>query len=155
MILSCKQVENFPVIPQITFESLKTYGYDSAICKITFVDGDGDIGLDPFMTQPPFDTTSRYYNDLFLKLYWDSLGIWKVGLKPNLHTGIYDTIQSRFRIPNLTPNGQAKALKGEIKVKLFAPYSIPGQRFKYSIRLYDRALHASNIVESDAQPAPY
>jgi hypothetical protein len=150
---SCKRAETFPIIPQIKFESLKTYGPDSAICKITFTDGDGDIGLDASMTQPPFNPGSRYANDLFLVYYWDSVGVWKVGLKWNPMTSVYDTLHASYRIPNLTVNGQTAALQGEIKVNLPAPYNpMPGQSYKYKIQLYDRALHASNVVESNVIP---
>ncbi|MFI5148717.1 MAG: hypothetical protein ACHQRM_03225 [Bacteroidia bacterium] len=151
-LYSCKKVENLPVIPAITFKSFQTYGSDSAVCKINFVDGDGDIGLDPYMTQPPFDPSSRFYNDLFLTYYWDSLGNWVVGLK-SVAIG-YAIRENVYRIPNLSTNGQTSALEGEIKVKIPAPYSIPGQTFKYKIQLYDRALHPSNVVWTDAKLPP-
>jgi hypothetical protein len=157
MILgSCKREENFPIVPSISLVEFKGYGNDSAICKINFTDGDGDIGLDPFDTVTPFNRTSKYFNDLFLVYYYDSVGVWK---PYNMHPADtvksqFDTLQYTYRIPNLTQNGQVQALQGEIKVKIPAPYALPHQTYKYTIMLVDRALHRSNIVETTPQQAP-
>ncbi|MFI5149036.1 MAG: hypothetical protein ACHQRM_04835 [Bacteroidia bacterium] len=154
--VSCKREESFPVVPVISLVEFKGYGNDSAICRINFTDGDGDIGLDPFDTIAPYNRNSKYFNDLFLVYYYDTLGVWKPF---NIHPADtaqskFDTLQYTYRIPNLTQNGQAKALQGEIKVKIPAPYAIPHQTYKYTILLVDRALHRSNIVESPSMKAP-
>jgi hypothetical protein len=161
---SCKKEENFSVIPAITFSEFKIFGTDSATCKINFTDGDGDIGLDPFDTLPPFNLNSRYNSDLFLVYYFqDTLTkVWKpFNLKALTDTNRlhFDTLQFKYRIPNLTQNGQKKSLQGEIKVRLLPPYTIPYQgcycrNYKYKITLVDRALHVSNEVETGPLPTP-
>jgi hypothetical protein len=153
---SCKREESFSVIPFLTFVEFKKYGNDSAICRVNFTDGDGDVGLDPFDTVTPFNKNSTYFYDYFLVYYYDTLGVWKPF---NMHpadtaASKFDTLQFKYRIPNLTQNGQAKSLNGEIKVKIPAPYAFPHQTFKYKIMLVDRALHHSNIVETPAMTAP-
>jgi hypothetical protein len=153
---SCKREESFSIIPVISLVEFKGYGQDSAICRINFTDGDGDVGLDPFDTITPYNRTSKYFNDLFLVYYYDTAGVWKPF---NMHPADtiksqFDTLMYTYRIPNLTQNGQAQALQGEIKVKIPAPYAIPHQTYKYTIMLVDRALHHSNIVETPAMKAP-
>ncbi|HXC03811.1 MAG TPA: hypothetical protein VNZ86_03615 [Bacteroidia bacterium] len=156
VLVSCKREESFPVVPSISMVEFKGYGSDSAICRINFTDGDGDIGLDPFDTVAPYNRTSKYFYDMFLVYYYDTLGVWKPFNQHPADTAHskFDTLQYTYRIPNLTQNGQAKALQGEIKVKIPAPYAIPGQTYKYTVLLVDRALHHSNIVETPPQKAP-
>jgi hypothetical protein len=150
---SCKREESFSVIPIISYKDFKTYGFDSATCRINFTDGDGDIGLDPFDTLPPFNLKSHYNSDLFLVYYkfHSKTNTWTVvNLTPaDTVKKDFDTLQYKFRIPNLAQNGQKQSLQGEIKVKLRYPWSIPGDTFKYKITLVDRALHLSNEVETD------
>jgi len=159
MFVSCKKEENFSPIPNITFTEFKEFGKDSATCKINFTDGDGDIGLDPFDTLPPFNLNSRYNSDLFMVYYFldSTTMVWKpLNLKAQTDTNRlhFDTLQFKYRIPNLTQDGQKKSLQGEIKVRLIPPYGIPGQLFKYKIKLIDRALHISNEVETGPQTVP-
>ena len=147
---SCKKEENFSPVPSISFNEFKKYGSDSATCTINFTDGDGDIGLDQFDTVAPFNLQSKYYYNLYLVYYYqDTLThTWKpYDTKPT--TPKIDTLQYAYRIPNLTQNGQKTSLQGTIKVRLNAPYSIPGQKsFLFKIVLIDRALHISNEVST-------
>ena len=63
-----------------------------------------------------------------------------------------DTITFPYRIQNLTPTGQNKALRGDIEITMepwyFNPNSNHNDSIKLSILLIDRALNLSNIVES-------
>lgn len=50
--------ENFPTVPEITFESMEfvnTAGADSLIVNIGFKDAEGDLGLNPTDIDPPFN----------------------------------------------------------------------------------------------------
>jgi len=146
---SCKKEENFSVVPVISFKEFKKFGNDSATCTINFTDGDGDIGLEQYDTVAPYNTGSKYHYNFYLVYYYqDSTGIWKpYDTKPS--TPRMDTLMYTYRIPNLTQDGQKKSLQGEIKVRLNAPYAIPGQNpFKFKITLIDRALHVSNEVDT-------
>ncbi len=155
---SCKQEQNFSIVPAISFVSFTKYGFDSAVCKIDFLDGDGDDGLDPFDTVPPFNLNSYDNSDLFLVYYYlDTISkSWKVY---NLHPSDtsranFDTLQFRYRLPNLTQNGQKQSLQGEIKVAMPGPYAIPGLTGKYQITMVDRALHRSNMVQTGSFTFP-
>ncbi len=141
LLPSCLKFEEFPIEPQIEFDSFEQYG-DSAKLKFHFTDGDGDIGLAPRDTFPPYDTLPYYYN-LFLDYYKLDNGTWEL---VELALPLY------YRVPVITPTGQNKALEGDMEVFLY-PYptlsGTTGDTIKYTIQLVDRALHLSNIEETD------
>ncbi len=66
-VTACFNPPEFPVEPQIEFESIqyKEYGtgldteYDSLILTVSFKDGDGDLGLDASEDQPPYN--NKYF----------------------------------------------------------------------------------------------
>lgn len=127
--------------PVIAFKSFTQYT-DSASFVIHFTDGDGDIGLSDADDQPPFDTASTYYHNLFLE--YDSLsgGEW---------TRVVFSLPLYYRIPSITPTGQNKALEGEIAVAIKPWPVIPGSQgdtIRLSCTLVDRALRVSNTIDS-------
>lgn len=144
---SCLKPTTYSEIPAIEYKEFLPSG-DTAYLSITFTDGDGDIGLAEYEIQPPYDTSSMFYYNLFINYYEKVDGVWQPGLND---TGA--PVKFNFRVPYLTPEGNNKALKGEIKVKL-SPYyynytSPDSDTIKYIIQLADRALQLSNIVESE------
>lgn len=139
LLPSCLKREEFPPEPAIAFKSFEQFG-DSASLTISFTDGDGDVGLDASDTQPPFDTASEFYYNLFVDMDRLVNGTW---------TPVDLLVDLQYRIPRITPTGQNKALEGEIAVALTGwPYVEDTVRFQ--VRMYDRALHESNSVTSDA-----
>ena len=64
-----------------------------------------------------------------------------------------EDISFLYRVPYLTPNGQNKALKGEIKVTMepsyFNPLSSQSDTVKFKIYLVDKSFNESNVVESN------
>lgn len=142
LMAGCLEPEKFPDEPRITFKEFRQFG-DSASLVIAFTDGDGDLGLDPSDTQPPFDSASTYYFNLFLE--YDELrnGEW---VRPPLLLPYY------YRIPRITPTGQNKALDGEIAVAI-KPWPItvpPFDTVRFSAMLVDRALNESNVEVTPA-----
>lgn len=150
---SCFKPVAYPDEPSIEFKDFIVKG-DSAILSINFIDGNGDVGIDPSNLLPPFDTASFYHYNLYLEYYEKMEGQWVKGtIDPNgnnFPTG--DTINFAFRIKNLTPTGQNKTLKGVINVTLEPIYynliSNHSDSIKFRISLYDRALNRSNFVET-------
>ena len=69
----------------------------------------------------------------------------------NLATPQMDTLFYSYRVPNLTPDGQYKALDGEIRAKLrAAPIYYPLHKtVKFEITLRDRTGNISNKVETN------
>jgi hypothetical protein len=143
LILSaCVKEKNFPPEPKIEFLRYDAFGTDSANCVISFKDGDGDIGI------VDGDTVSA--DDFQMKYLYK-------GTDGQFHpfdaidsTAAMDTLFYSYRVPDITPEGQYKALEGEIKAKLRShPLYFPGHTdIRFEIRLRDRAGNWSNIVTS-------
>jgi hypothetical protein len=143
MVLACGclKPEEFPKEPRVTFKSFDLLG-DSASLVIAFTDGDGDIGLDPSDSGPPFDTASSTYFNLFVEY-------------SELREGAWVTVPFAepiaYRIPRITPMGQNKTLEGEIAVAI-DPFplfiQLDSGTVRYSVELLDRALNRSNKVFS-------
>ena len=143
LLFSCMKKESFSVIPQIGFADYFNMFDTTKIAKtgvltITFQDGDGDIGLNPWELNPPFDTASYFYYNYFIDLYEKKNGTFvkDTTLKPPL----------RYRIPNLTPNDPNKAIKGFIVDTIPLNPAPVWDTIMFSMFIYDRALHKSNVV---------
>ncbi|HEX8515430.1 MAG TPA: hypothetical protein VF868_04465 [Bacteroidia bacterium] len=143
LLTSCVKEKSFPPEPEIEFIRYQKYGSDSADCVIGFKDGDGDIGI------MEGDTISA--NDFQMKyLYKGADGAFHP-FDAIDSTAAMDTLFYSYRVPDITPEGQYKALEGEIKAKLrSAPLYFPTHtKVKFEIRLRDRSGNWSNIVTSD------
>jgi hypothetical protein len=143
ILTSCVKEKSFPPEPAIEFIRYQQYGSDSADCVIGFKDGDGDIGI------MEGDTTAK--NDLQMKyLFKGTDGLFHP-FDAIDSTAVMDTLFYSYRVGDITPEGQYKALEGEIKAKLrSAPLYFPAHtRVKFEIRLRDRAGNWSNIVTSN------
>lgn len=148
LLPSCLKRDEFPPEPVIAFKSFEQFQNptpglsDSASLTISFTDGDGDVGLDASDDQPPFDTGSEYYHNLFVDMDRMTNGAW-------VPFEFDDDVKPYYRIPRITPTGQNKALEGEIAIALKPwPYVVDTVRFH--VRMFDRALHESNTVTSGA-----
>ncbi len=144
-LAGCLKRDGFPEEPRIVYKSFAQFG-DSASFIISFTDGDGDVGLDASDNASPFDTSSPYYHNLFLEMDTVRNGVW----------GQVDfALPLYYRIPRITPTGQNKALEGEIAVAvspwpIITPTTAPWDSVRFRARMFDRALHESNAVMSEA-----
>ncbi len=141
LLSSCVKEKKFPAEPSIEFLYYEAFTSDSADCVIAFKDGDGDIGIMADDATTPNDYKLKY-------LYKDPTdGVFKP-FDEYPATPAMDTLFYSYRVPNLTPDGQYKALDGEIRAKLrAAPIYYPLHTIvKFEITLRDRAGHISNKV---------
>jgi len=147
IILSCIREEEYPIIPEIKFEDFTLlYNPNSGliergVLKISFKDGDGDIGLYQHDTAPPYDL------NFFITYYEiqnrDTVEIFLVD------PGTGDTSTFNARIPILTPSGSDKSIKGEIEDTLWIyDPSSSYDTIMFKAYLIDRALHESNKVST-------
>lgn len=153
-IVSCVKQKDFPVEPVIMFDQFVNYTgrngtIDSADCTIKFTDGDGDVGImkGDLISQDNLKMKYLYKNPIDGHFYpIDAID----------STTVMDTLFFSYRIPNLTPNGQYKALDGSIKVKLrTSPVFYPGHHVvKFEITLCDRAGHLSNRITTNEITIP-
>jgi len=138
---SCMKKEVYPDIPEIAFQSF-ILQFDSGVyakrgfLTISFKDGNGDIGLQPNQTEPPFDTGSIYYYNYIIDYYEKQHGTFiKIVLDPPYNA----------RIPYLTPDDPNKAIKGIIVDTLTLNPMPVYDTVKFKFFIYDRALHKSNV----------
>jgi len=145
LLSACIKEKDYPKEPIIKFKSFTKFGTDSAHVVISFTDGDGDVGLAQGDTNGIFKSISPYYYNFYLRyLYKAADGTYKA-----FETAPGDTLDYKYRIPKLISDEQQKrALSGDIKVKLYAPYAIH-DTIQYDIYIIDKALHKSNVVNSD------
>ncbi len=139
---SCQKKEEYPTIPQIEYEGMiKIYNsyinlYDRGVLKISFKDGDGDIGLRDNEVTPPYD-----YN-FYIKYYELRNG-------KEVHVVIADSSEFYARIPMLTPLGSIKSIKGEIEDTLFIyNFQSSFDTIKFDAYIVDRALNKSNTIST-------
>ena len=141
----CLREEEYPIIPEIKFEDfillLNTQSgiIERGVLRISFKDGDGDIGLYQNDTAPPYDF--NLFIDYFEIQNEDTVRVYQVDPVSG------DTSTFNARIPILTPRGSDKSIKGEIEDTLFIydPTS-SYDTILFRVHLVDRALHKSNVV---------
>ncbi len=145
---SCLKKEEYPVEPVIQWESYSVLadakGYDSlSFLKVSYTDGDGDIGLNNNDTLPPYK-----YN-FFVKMFQMKNKVLQEIIFPDTN------LNFNGRIPILTPSGRNKNIKGDIELMIeiyFARPVLKSDTIAFEIYLMDRALHKSNIVASPLLP---
>lgn len=145
---SCFKSEEFPVVPMISDPEF-AFSNDSARLSFSFTDGDGDIGLSPEEIQAPYNAESYYYYNLYVDYYEkDDAEGWVRGR--NLEG---DSIVFQYRLKPIIVKGKARGIKGTMDVSMitfYNPFSDQSDTIKYTIKLIDRALNESNVIETEA-----
>ncbi len=143
LLNACTKEEVFPIEPAISFISLTKKASSSAIddkgiLKIFFTDGDGDLGLDTYDTLAPFDKSSVYYYNYFIKLFEKQHKTW---------VEVNTPMVLNARIPRLNSSGNSKSIKGEIELEVYINnYTSPYDTIRFEASICDRALHISNVI---------
>ena len=111
-------------------------------------DGDGDIGLDPGDTAPPFHYGGSAFYNLKIWMLQKVNGKW---IKPmNSLINPPDTLNFHERIHRITPTGRAKWIEGDLSVKIPAePFGLKPDTIKLQVLLMDRKLQNSGLLESE------
>ncbi|MCC7051442.1 MAG: hypothetical protein IT239_06675 [Bacteroidia bacterium] len=138
IISSCIKRKEFPPEPIIKFKEF-TQTPDTAFLKFSFTDGDGDLGLNQQDTSAPFNFSGNNYYNIYIKYF-------------EKHKGVFQEITLaapfNYRFKRIQSPGRNKAIEGEMKIKIQAPYYSPflsvGDTVKYDFYIKDRALHVSN-----------
>lgn len=155
----CKKSEIYPNIPELTFKSIyftndPIFTTDTLIGVIfSYRDGDGDIGLNPGDTFAPFNSikgeNDKELNPYHYNLHIDYLTLQDGVFKPVIIPNTTDTLRYQARLQNITPDGKHKAIRGDIDWQIPPAFDQGiGRTVKLRIKIYDRALNASNTVES-------
>jgi hypothetical protein len=143
MFAACTKEKIYPVEPDIEFVSFtkiqNSLGNDeTGILKLSFTDGDGDIGLSDADKEPPFDSLSMYYYNFFITYFEKQHGVF-------VAVDIAGTNNSR--IPIISPDGKERSVKGEIEMRLFLINPLSTfDTIRYECFIVDRALHHSDTI---------
>jgi hypothetical protein len=148
LLSSCIKQEEFSDIPEISYRPFVLF-FDTGqyavkgILSFDFQDGDGDIGLYPGDTFPPYDRGGNYYYNLVIRYFEkrDS-GYVEVVLDPPYSA----------RIPVLNPDYPGKAIKGFISDTLAMDQTPDYDTVRFEYFIYDRALNKSNVLTSPDIP---
>ena len=157
-MLSCQEPVEYPIEPHIKYEGF-TYlsNSDSAfsgegIISFSYTDGDGDLGLDDADTLTPFGFhDAHYYNMLIDYMKCVNGEFVKTPLLSwNVQTQSYDTITFNARFKRLRDTEEPKAISGTMDYTLPVqnPFS-PNDTIKFEICILDRALHESNVIQTE------
>ena len=158
-VVSCQKPVEYPVEPKIAYEGF-TYMMNpdstfsgEGIISFSYTDGDGDLGLDDTDTLSPFGfNDAHYYNMLVDYLKYENGAFVKTPLLSwNVQTQSYDTLSFNARFKRLRDSEDPKAISGTMEYKLTVqnPFS-PNDTVKFEIRILDRALHESNVIQTEA-----
>jgi len=157
ILLSCRKFEEYPVEPAIEYEdflleyNLETGKTERGVLIFSYTDGDGDLGLSPDDTNPPFDLGGAYYYNLIIKYFERQNGIFKEVplLAWNADSARYDTLTFNTRFPRLIPEILEKPIKGVFNDTLFILNPLSQyDTIKFSAYIIDRGLHKSNTIET-------
>lgn len=157
-VLSCQKPVEYPIEPKIAYEGF-TYLFNAdstfsgeGVISFSYTDGDGDLGLDDADTLPPFGfRDAHYYNMMIDYLKCVNGEFIKTPLLSwNVQTQSYDTITFNARFKRLRDIEEPKAISGTMDYTLPVqnPFS-PNDTIKFEIRILDRALHESNVIQTD------
>ena len=139
MLASCLQGVKYPPEPQITYlsytktESLDLLGNPTShfiLITFEFTDGDGNLG----------EPESSVTKNLFVSEY----GI--------LNGEKQAPIESQYRMPDITPKGQNKSLKGEVDIDIVLFTNYPYDSVQFEIYIKDRSNNESNIITTPIIP---
>ena len=158
VVCCCQKPVEYPIEPKIAYEGFtylmnpdSTFSGEGVI-SFSYTDGDGDLGLDDADTLPPFGFNDAYYYNMvvdYLKCVNGEF-VKTPLLSWNAQTQSYDTVSFNARFKRLRDSEEPKAISGTMDYKLTVqnPFS-PNDTVKFEIRILDRALHESNVIQTE------
>ena len=161
--LACQKPVEYPIEPRIEYQGF-TYLFNAdstfsgeGILSFSYTDGDGDLGLNDADTNYPFGFDDPYYYNMVVDYMKAENGVFVKTplLSPHVptHPGdtlvLYDTVTFNARFRRLRDSENPKAISGTMDYKLTVqnPFS-PNDTIKFEIRVIDRALHESNVIQT-------
>ena len=161
---ACQKPVEYPIEPRIEYQGF-TYLFNAdstfsgeGIISFSYTDGDGDLGLNDADTNYPFGFDDPYYYNMVVDYMKAENGVFVKTplLSPHVptHPGdtlvLYDTVTFNARFRRLRDSEDPKAISGTMDYKLTVqnPFS-PNDTIKFEIRVIDRALQESNVIQTD------
>ena len=145
LLAACMKPVEYPIEPKIAYEGF-TYIFNAdstfsgeGILAFSYTDGDGDLGLNDDDTMSPFGPNDPYYYNMVVDYLKCVNGVF-------VKTPLLSWNQHRLR-----DNDDPKAISGtmEYTMPVQNPLS-PDDTIKFEIHIIDRALHESNVIQTEA-----
>ena len=157
-VSACQKPVEYSIEPKIAYAGFtylinpdSTFSGEGVI-SFSYTDGDGDLGLDDADTLPPFGFNDAHYYNMVVDYMKCVNGefVKTPLLSWNAQTQSYDTVSFNARFKRLRDSEEPKAISGTMDYKLTVqnPFS-PNDTVKFEIRIFDRALHESNVIQTD------
>ena len=163
-LIACQKPVEYPVEPHVEYSGF-TYLFNAdstfsgeGVVSFTYTDGDGDLGLDDSDTTYPFGFHDPYYYNMVVDYLKAENGVFVKTPLLSLHVPthpadtlvLFDTVTFNARFHRLRDNDDPKAISGSMDYKLTVqnPFS-PNDTIKFEIHIIDRALHESNVIQTD------
>ena len=163
-VVACQKPVEYPIEPRIEYQGF-TYLFNAdstfsgqGILFFTYTDGDGDLGLDETDTMSPFGFhDAHYYNMVvdYLKCV-NGQFVKTPLLSPHVPTSpedtlvLYDTVTFNARFKRLRDSEEPKAISGTMDYTLTVQNPLsPNDTVMFEIRILDRALHESNVIQTE------
>lgn len=157
--VACQKPVEYPVEPKIAYEGFtylmnpdSTFSGEGVVV-FSYTDGDGDLGLDDSDTLPPFGLNDAHYYNMVVDYLRSVNGqfVKTPLLSWNPQTQSFDTVTFNARFRRLRDSEEPKAISGKIEYKLTVQNPLsPNDTIKFEIRILDRALHESNVIQTEA-----
>lgn len=154
----CRKTVDYPIEPQISYEGFKYVTDENGnytgqgVLTFSYIDGDGDLGLDDSDTLSPFGFGEQYYYNLIIEYrkYQNGAFVATPIVIWNASTQSYDTTTFSARFKRLLDSEDDKPITGtmDYTMDILNPLS-QGDTVKFAVKIIDRALHESNTIETD------
>ncbi|WP_461099941.1 hypothetical protein [Spirosoma luteolum] len=161
LLTSCFNEPNYADTPAIEFRGLFRYTIeagkgvgqskrDSVVVTVGFKDGDGNMGNDT----PVSKADSALYAS---NGGWGNYEIRTFRLVNRQYQEVILPINKTLYFPDLTKNKPKGPIEGTLDFSSTFPYGNSFQLFpvKFQIRIRDRALNVSNVIETDTVTVPF
>jgi len=166
-LTSCLSEPSYSTTPEISFNSISRQRYtingaivDSVFITINFQDGDGDLGLSSTeATVAPYTPTyygANFYMTPFVKNATTGTYTALQFARPDLFLTV-NSYYDRFDHPSATTDNRAAPLRGTLRrayAFLYGSPFLPNQEVKFTVSIFDRALHQSNEIETTSIVIP-
>ena len=155
---ACQKQPEYPIEPSIAYNGF-TYLFNAdstfsgeGILSFSYTDGDGDLGLDDADTLYPFGPNDPHYYNMVVDYLKSVNGefVKTPLLSWNVMTQTFDTITFSARFRRLRDSEEPKPISGTMEYTLTVqnPFS-PNDTIKFEIHILDRALHESNVIQTE------
>ncbi len=158
---SCFNEPEYPDTPDITFKGIDRYTLaagkgvgqskrDSVVITLGFTDGKGDLGTSADTYKA--DSTRYASNG-----GWGNYEIKTFRLENKQYVELKQTVNNMLTFPDLTRGKPKGAIEGLLEFNQIFQYTTPFQIYptKFQIRIRDRALQTSNVIETDTVWIPF